>query len=445
MTKNKIFFSILWVLVFVGLMYFAIQLWNSWNNSTSKKAAPGDFQVWILEDNVSSFKEFTDTFTSKYPAYANQNIVIESFSDLDAYYNSLTSAFLQWIWPDIFVLPNTEESIFENQISVLSPTLVSPNDFRLSFKPVFWQDLIISDPDDATQEYLKGVPAWYEALWLYYNRKYFLRPSDLTTWEDILLEVNTIAERYTDIIPVALWNGSWVCHAVAIISAFLALEDASSLKATTSNQSRQALSIYTAFGQKDGDNRYNIISAPFLNDTDIEFFTQWDVAAMIWYPRDLLAIDDIWYQSTLLYATPFPTYAWKEAISSIKYNYFVINNQSSKSSMASDFMTYIASSEGQKKYNEIFPYYLPADVALEAELLEKKILPKYNIIYKNFIDQTATQISFDYGDTRLYEDGLKIILDQSSGYDSLFESLKSYVTCTSTKQTTLLNLSSPCK
>jgi hypothetical protein len=50
---------------------------------------------------------------------------------------------------------------------------------------------------------------------------------------------------------------------------------------TDSNQSKQVLTMYNSFGQRDGDNRYNILSAPFIDDNDIDFFTQGDVAAMI--------------------------------------------------------------------------------------------------------------------------------------------------------------------
>ena len=39
-------------------------------------------------------------------------------------------------------------------------------------------------------------------------------------------------------------------------------------------KARQVLAMYNEFGQKNGDNRYSILSAPFVEHTDIEFFTQ---------------------------------------------------------------------------------------------------------------------------------------------------------------------------
>jgi len=55
----------------------------------------------------------------------------------------------------MFVLNNSETSPLENQILGIDPAKVSPNDFRLRFKPIFGNDLIISDSSDETVEFLK--------------------------------------------------------------------------------------------------------------------------------------------------------------------------------------------------------------------------------------------------------------------------------------------------
>jgi spermidine/putrescine-binding protein len=47
------------------------------------------------------------------------------------------------------------------------------------------------------------VPAGYQALGIFYNRKYFLRPSEMQTWSDFSKEVQNIAKKYSNIIPVA--------------------------------------------------------------------------------------------------------------------------------------------------------------------------------------------------------------------------------------------------
>ena len=78
-------------------------------------------------------------------------------------------------------------------------------------------------------------------------------------------------------------------------------------------------------------------------------------------------------------------------------------------------------------------------------MLEKKIHPAYNIVYKNFVDEDATLVSYYVGNKSIFNTGLKTILDLEAGYDSQFSKLKSYTVCSSTKYSSLLNLSSACK
>ncbi len=267
----------------------------------------------------------------------------------------------------------------------------------------------------------------------------------MENWEDILGEIKALVEKQTPIIALALGNGASVTRAADVMKELIALENTSSLAETTDAQSKQAFALYKAFGEIEGENKYNSISQPFLGETDIDFFTQGDVAAIIGYPRDLLAIDKIGYQKNFLFATPFPGYSGKEKVSAIKYNYFTINKNTAYQNMSRALLSYMASIEGQNAYIEIFPYYLPAESSVEQSMLEKKILPQYNITYSNFISDTATLVSYDVGNTDLFETKMKNILDLEGGYDTQFAKMKSFIVCSSTKQQTLLNLSSPCK
>lgn len=444
MNKNKIIFSIIGAVFLIAILLLVSSLSSKKTPSIGTQVA-GDFKIWILQDNVSDFQNFLSGFKQAYPNYSNKNIVVESFDDRQTYTNTLSSAIFTWEAPDIFVLNNSETSIFENQILWIDPNLVSPNEFRLRFKPVFWEDMIVTDTIDSTVEFLKWVPAGYEALGIFYNRKYFLRPSEMKTWSDFAKEVQSIASKYSNIIPVALWNGSGVSRATEVISALMVLEWRKSLLTTDNTQSRQVLGMYNGFGQRDGDNRYNILSAPFVSDNDIDFFTQWDVAAMVWYPRDLLSIDAIGYQKSFLFATPFPRYAGSENLTSIDYNYFSINKNTLHSDMAGAFVSYLASSEWQQLYIDSFPYYLSPDVDVAINMSEKKILSEYNVVYKNFVSEDSQLVSYDVGNRNMYDLELTHILDMDSWYDQSFNELSSYITCSSTKQSTLLNLSSPCK
>ena len=106
----------------------------------------------------------------------------------------------------------------------INPAVVSPNEFRQNFKPVFSEDLILTDESDSTVEFLKGIPLGYEVLGVYYNRKYFLRPSEMTTWSNVTKEVKNISNKHTKIIPIALGNGAGITRFSDIIVSLLALE-----------------------------------------------------------------------------------------------------------------------------------------------------------------------------------------------------------------------------
>lgn len=444
MSKNKIIFAIIWTILLILLALLVTNL-NKPEQKIVAQKSTGDFYVWILHDRVSDFWDFIAGFKAANPEYSARNIVVESFSDEQTYTNTLSAAISAGQAPDMFVLSNHETSQFENQVLGIDPAAVSPNDFRLRFNPVFWEDLILTDESDSSVEFLKGIPAGYESLGIFYNRKYFLRPSEVETWTDFTKEVRSIANKYSNIIPIAMGNASGVKRAADIISALLVLEGRDSLVTTDSTQSRQVLAMYNGFAQRDGDNRYNILSAPFVTDTDVDFFTKWDVAAMIWYPRDLLSIDEIGYQKSFLFATPFPKYAWSEKLTSISYNYFAINKDTSHRDLALWFVSFLSSTQGQQLYVDTFPYYLSPELNVASDMAEKKVLPGYNIVYKNFVWEDDILISYDVWNKNIYKSWLQQILDLESWFDQKFNELSSYIICSSTKQNTLLNLSSPCR
>jgi len=444
MNKNKIIFAVIAAAI-LWLIILLVTWLNKANPATTNKTVAWDFSIWILHDDEWDFSKLISWFKAAFPSYSGKNIVVESFSDRVTYTNALTSSIISGLGPDIFMQSNGEISAFENQIAWVNPSIVSPNDFRLQFHPIFWDDLVVTDPNDPAVEFLKWIPAWYETLWIFYNRKYFLRPSGIENWSGFLREVQGISDKFSNIIPVAMWNGSWVSRAAEIITTLLALEGQESLLETENNQVRQVLGMYNGFWQSNGDNRYNILSTPFEENSDIDYFTSGDVAAMIWYPRDLLAIDRIWYQSSFLFAAPFPKYVGSDKKVSIDYNYFVINKDTPFTDLSQDFMAYLASDQWQQLYSDTYPYYLSPNVLVSSTMAEKKILPGYNIVYKNFIWDIDELVSFDLGSKNIFSQAIIPILDMDSWYDSEFNKMSSYITCWVTKQNTLLNLSSPCK
>jgi len=444
MNKNKIIFAILGIIL-LGLLILLVTNLTKSQQNTNTSSAGWAFRIWILEDEVGKFQEYMTLFKDQSQSYKNKEIMVESFSDVESYKATLTAAFLSGNGPDIFLLNNSENSPLENQIMGIDPAIVSPNDFRLRFKPVFGSDLIITDENDSTIEFLKWIPAGYETLWVFYNRKYFLRPSELNTWTDFAKEIKSIWEKYNNIIPLAIWNGATVTRVGDIMQNLFVAEGWNSLTTTTDSQTRQVLEMYKQFGDRNGDNKYNILYEPSLPNMDINFFTEGRVAAMIWYPRDLIKIDAIGYQKNFLFATPFPRLTGAEKSLALHYNYFVINKDSLQSPLALDIVKFISTTQWQQAYIDIYPYYLSPEVSVFSEMWEKKILPQYNIVYKNFGEEDALLVSYNVGNNSLFHKEVWHILDLTSGYEEKFSVFKDFTTCVITKQTSLLNLSSPCK
>jgi len=311
--------------------------------------------------------------------------------------------------------------------------------------PLFGTDLILKSESDENVEFLRWVPAWFEALAIYYNRKYFLKPSEMWTWWDLSLQINSITDKYNgSIVPIALWNGRSVSRSSEIISDLLSLEDNTWLIDMDASESRDVVGLYQSFWEREGDNRYNIFSAN-TDSSDIELFSEWKVAAVVWYPRDLLEIDDSGYQKTLLFATPFPAYAGKNPSRAISYDYFVVNKDTPNPGFGQDFLTYLSTVQGQQKFLESYPYYLSPESSIYVENLEKKILPSYNIVYKNFLQDWSNMVSFDLWDESLYNQGVDKILDIEWGADEALYDLRNFLVCASTKHQTLQSLSSPCR
>lgn len=443
MNTNKLIFAIIWAIFLVFVVYLVMNLANS--NQRQTPSASGNLTVWTLYDDENTFNEIVTDFKALYPQYASKSIAIESFSDYYTYEKALSNAILMDTAPDIFALLNTQQSLLENAATVISPLQLSPNDFRLSYKPVFSEDLIISDPENPNSEYVVWVPFWYETLGLLYNRRFFTRPSELETWSSVITAISDISERSGSIVPLALWNTSGVSRYSSVIISFFALEWAKSIMTAWSNQVQQVLSFYSAFSSRSGDNRYSVLSTPLSTKTDIDFFTNGDVAAMLGFPRDIAEIDKIGYQSNFLYAAPFPKYAGSDIIESVEYRYFVQHNNSANPSFAQDFLVYLASQQWQEQITETYPYYLPAHIWVEQEILEQKMYSQYNIVYKNFIHPEARQISFDAWDRVIFDQELGKILEMDSGAEQAFSSVQKYIICSSNKAFSLLNLSSPCK
>lgn len=442
MNKNKIIFAIIWAILLVLVILAALNL--RWSEPRQTSTSSWDsFDIWILWDETASFTEFLTEFKQANPKYANKtNITVESFSDYDSYFYSLVSAFSKWEWPDVFVLNNSEQSVLEDNIIGIDPTLISPSDFRKAYKWVFGDDLISRTWEWV--EFLKWIPVWYESLGIFYNRRYF-KSVDFDSWTSLASAAASISEKNKwKLIPLGLWSSNGTTYAPDIFTQLLALSGESWLDKISTQTLAQALQTYESYGDENGDNWYNglISNNPWKSDLDL--FSLWEVAAVIWYPRTLQQIDEKWYRSTFLLATSFPSYAWVDHNTLVDYNYFAINKASTDVDLGISLLSYMTTDDGAEKYLDVFPYYLPAKISLEDDMLEEKIDDSYNVVYKDFYDRSSILTSFNKWIKQIYDRDVVSILADDSLSQSRFNTLKASILCKSSKALTLENLSWKC-
>ena len=425
-------------------MYGAFMLSQAGKKQEVKKTSSWDIRVWILDDDATKFSEYLKSLSEKSESLKWKNFLVESFDDYYTYEKAFFSAFLSWEAPDIFMLPSSQSSALEKQILVLDPTLVSPNDFRKNFKWILGDELIMSDGEEVKKEYLKGVVLGYESLWVYYNRRYF-SSEDFSSWSALSSALPGIKEKNTDIIPLGLWNGSTVEGASDILSAFLVLFWGKDIQDIDSQVVSQSLESYLSFGKNSWDNSYDSISSSGDIKTNLDYFSEGTVWAVIGTPRMLQKIDAKWYKKQFLLATPFPQSIGEEKKMWIQYNALFINAASQNQQIAQELLALLTTQDAQKTFLQNFPQYLPALLSLESDMMEQKIHPDYNVVYKDFYDTTAIPVSFKTGDSVLYNTLMTTVLDGWDSAQSLFEIAKIKLICSSAKVTTLTNLSSSCQ
>jgi hypothetical protein len=450
MNKNKLIFSIIgWVILL--LIIIIVLTANGWKNPTNINTQVKDFKIWVIWDNNNDFLNLITDFKTIYPKYKTSNISIESFSDYEEYSYALSSAIASWEAPDIFVLNNNEkDSMFNGQISWLNPEIFNPNDFRTKMKWVFSDDLITTYNEwEEEKEILKWIPVWYEALWIFYNWRY-VNDSDLSyiSWlNSLIAEIRKQKPNFT---PIWIWNGSTVFDAADIVTQFFMLESwVDKINDIVWNKLKEPLWTYLYFWDESSDNSYNskFVELKTLWNDNLDLFSKWEIFMVVWYPRMIKQIDENWYSSNLLRASPFPHYFAWEWKTLINYNYFVINKDTSYYDLSNDFLSYLISDNWAWNYLSKFKYYLPALLSLESDKLEEKIHDDYKIVLKNFVDKENDYLlsSFDKWIKNIYDRNIISILDNSTNYESEFMKFRSKLICQTKKIVNLENLSQDCK
>lgn len=450
MNKNKIIFLVIWWVIIL-LILILVLIWKGSKDPTINSNTPNDFKIWIIWDDKTDFTKFITDFKVIYPKYKTKNIIVESFSDYEEYSYALISAISKSEAPDIFVLNNNEkESIFSEQIIWLDPEVFNPNDFRTRMKWIFSDDLIITYSDwEKEKEMLIWIPVWYETLWIFYNWRY-VSDTDLTYVSSLNSIISELKSKKPNFIPIWIWNWSTVYNASDIITQFFMLEPwVDKITDVIWNKLKEPLWTYLFYWDEDSDNAYNsrFVELKTLDQNNLDLFSKWEIYMVVWYPRMIKEIDEKWYSTNFLRASPFPHYFSWEWKTLVNYNYFVINKDTINYDLSSTFLSYLLSESWALKYLNTFTYYLPALQWLESDKLEEKIHKDYRVVLKNFIDLNNDYIlsSFDKWIKNIYDRNIIDVLDNRSNYESAFLNFKNKLLCQTKKIINLENLSKDCK
>ncbi len=440
--KKMIFLAILGIFAFI-IIVIAILMMGSSNDTNTKKAVANDFKIWILDDSKDDFMSFISDF-KKDTWNSSFSPDVESFDNYEEYNLALASAIIKWEAPDLYMLNNNEKSIFLENAVWIDPKIFSPDDLRTYFNPFFGDDLILSVWDwEEKNEFLVGVPLWYETLGLYFN---FQRVWDVKKIKSFSSIVNFIDEFHNSKPGlVALWIGRWttVENVSDIIAQFLMADQVKSVLNISSSNIKNVFSEY--FDYAWWNNNYSRIDDVLKKSsrTNLDYFVDWEIAMMFGYPRLLEDINERWFSRRNLSVINFPDFV-NDSEKLVNYNYFVLNKDSKNEQMAYSLLEYMFSEEGQKKYLNNFKYYLPSRISLYADIKDKNINDAFNVKLKNFFNSEASYSSFDKWLKIIYDREIKKLLDDEANYLDRASDFIYKLKCKTSKIIKLEKLSDSC-
>ncbi len=436
------------VLILIVIGVIMLQSSTGKKKAPTTKSASGQYTIWIVDDSKTQFTQFLTSFKEANASMSSVDYVVESFDDYETYSQALSSAFIQWKAPDLFVLNNNETSLFQSRTVAIPNDVVKINQFRKDYKTIFNNDMIIDlwEVDEQWEpiKWLRWMPAWYETLWVFYNRRFKFKGPDFNSLAAMNSAISKVREL--DVTPIAIWNGSTIVDSWDILAQFFLLNKVTGITKADGTKQKQTLWEYTAFGSSSGQNAYNDLFdvAVNSNSDNIELFANKEVWAIIAYPRAVKRLEVLWAPKASIYATSFPhSFSW-DGPSLANYNYFVINSDSQQKDIWYAFMQYLNSDEWVEAYINKFPYYLPPRINLEEDLIEKKVSNYFDNIFIGDFYSDEELSSFDKWNKVLYDKNVIPVLDDFASYLSKFEKFKAQTLCQADKIINLTELWKSC-
>lgn len=449
MNKNKLIFIIIWILFLVWLAITFTVLNKSIDDKN--KNAKWDFTIWTYGLDKENMTKLIQEFKDANSAYKSKNIVAENFSSYSDYKQTLISAFISWKAPDVFLLSNFEKWYLENHALWINPETLKTNDFRKNYKGFISDDLIreAKGSDWKTVEFVAWIPVWYETLGVYYNKRFNIKSWDLNSWSSVRTLIEDLNRRNSDL--KAIWVSDFKSSRVYsdVISQFFLLWDTSnSFKDISDTSIKEAFENYYSYfwSKTTNSNSWNYYANQNPSKTNLEMFSEWDLAMIVAYPSMTKELAELWFDKNLLWVEAFPHYyAWKWGILT-KYSYFVVNKDTREENLAFDFLTFLSTENWARQFLDKFTFLLPALDNLEKERLDKLVNSEFNTTLWDFFkwENWTLLSSFDKVIDDIYDLKMDFILTQEENYINQAQSLQKSLVCKYTKISNFTDLSSDC-
>lgn len=426
MNKNKLMF--LWVLGVVWLLIFIVFLLL---RSESQEVVKRDgLEIWTIGHDPVNFASVVSTYeqdTGRALSFSHRD-----FESYDDYKETLMLELITDDGPDIFMLNNSEPLLLIDRILWIEPSYISPEEFRKNFYSPFPEELIDSVEDDGQKiDYLLWVPAGFEVLWLYYDRRSFIG-QDLSTWTWVEEAIKDIKEKNDDITPIGIWAGTSVVDSQDVLAQFLVNNGSRGILDLDTATIRRAVSTYKTYANEDGNNDYDEVSEELASTwkNNISLFSEWEIKMLVWYPSIIEKISKSGFSKNFLSAEPFPKSTSLDNKLLLNYDYFVINSETDSYDGASNFLAYLTTDTWAGTYYDTFTKKLPAH-SLIKERLDQKFDPDFNITHKNILRDQVELVTYNKWLKNIFDNKIPEILDEEDILTAtvFIEKLQSNINC----------------
>ena len=399
--------------------------------SESEKVVQRDgLTIWTIWHDPADFRSVVDQYqwdTGRVLNYSHRD-----FESYDDYKETLMLELANDDGPDIFMLNNSEPLLLIDRIVWIQPSYINPENFRKNYLAPFPEELIDSVEDDGKKiDYLLWVPAGFEILGLYYDRRSFVG-QNLDTWAWVWEAIQDIKDVNSDITPIWIWGGTSVYDSQDIFTQFLVNSWSRWILDVDTTDIRRALANYKNYADEDGANNYNEIDEElrqFWKD-NISLFSTWEIKMLVWYPSLIEKIKASGFSKNFLSAEPFPKSTSLDNKLLLNYDYFVINEETEAYDGASSFLAYLTTDAWAIAYYDVFTWKLPSHGLLENNL-DQKFDNDFNITYKDILRDQIELVSYNKWIKTLFDSQIPQILDIEDiiSASSTFSRLQSNINC----------------